>query len=86
MRSSELRLSRAQIAAVVAHLDTDRSGKLEIDEIERALRDARKRQRDIPPCDALTRARTEARRSSLSAAESCLASRDRAPARLHSSA
>ena len=58
IRKTELKVSRAQCAAVVAHLDNDGSGALTVDEIEEALRDARRRQRNIPT-DAATRARNE---------------------------
>ena len=49
-RLPNVKIARAQVAALVRLLDVDRSGMLTVDEIERALRDARKKARNIETC------------------------------------
>ena len=49
-RLPNVKIARAHVAALVRRLDVDNSGMLTVDEIERALRDARKKARGIETC------------------------------------
>ena len=49
-RLPNVKISRPQVAALVRRLDRDRSGMLTVDEMEKALRDARMKNRGIEMC------------------------------------
>ena len=53
---TELKIPRAELDAVFAVLDHSGDGKLDVTELEQALKEAKRRQRDIPR-DAISRLR-----------------------------